>query len=201
MPRVLNNEEIDDFEVIVNRQVAGGSRAWERELDIIATIRAKDEELAEYERKKESVIKSYRDLEYRVRQLIDGMNTINAKNSGNYHAWIPDEENHLETLSCPVLIPAEWLRNLLAEKDAEIEQLKKNVDEHIRVGIFETMSKVGVKARYEGIEEASRDFLQAFRAHHASDRTEKHAMVATQLIKAEERLASLLGEGEKDDNS
>ncbi len=48
----------------------------------------------------------------------------------------------------------------------------------------------------EKIDNAARDFLQAFRAHWVFDRTEEFNVTANRLREAEARLASLLGEGE-----
>jgi len=56
---------------------------------------------------------------YEIAQYRDRSNAIYAYEHGEHWAWIPNDEtgqeNHLETLTCPVLIPAEWLRNLLEE--------------------------------------------------------------------------------------
>ena len=47
---------------------------------------------------------------------------------GNYWSWMPDEhENHIESLTCPVVIHPEDLRNIVRERDealAEIERLR-----------------------------------------------------------------------------
>jgi hypothetical protein len=40
---------------------------------------------------------------------------INHKEDGDYYAWMPFEENNLDTLSGNVLIPAEWIRQFRDE--------------------------------------------------------------------------------------
>lgn len=42
--------------------------------------------------------------------------THRAKSTGEYWAWQDDEENHLESLTCPILIRPKSLRVLLAAK-------------------------------------------------------------------------------------
>lgn len=82
-------------------------------------------ELEELRKQLGHVLEANRDLEYRNRQLCEALeahNTKQAEDGGlGYHVWMPDEENCLETLSCPVLIPAEWLRNLCQEAAANAE--------------------------------------------------------------------------------
>lgn len=88
-------------------------------------LNASENERLHLEKQKGNILESYRMLEKDRNELREIVRAINDKESGQYWAWQPDfEENHLETLSCPVLIPAEWLRNLLEEvkaqrKDAE----------------------------------------------------------------------------------
>jgi len=60
---------------------------------------------------------AYREKEYECKQyqeLVSAVNAVQDKEH-EYWAWQPDENNHLESLICPVVIPAEWLRNMLDE--------------------------------------------------------------------------------------
>jgi hypothetical protein len=49
-----------------------------------------------------------------IRSLEHALSLANNKNGDDYYAWIPYAENHLETLSMPVLIEADWIRQLIA---------------------------------------------------------------------------------------
>lgn len=94
------------------------------------TIAAK---VADEARRLANVVEECKRRGYRIRQLDEAIEAINAVTSdshcANYHVWIPGEDNHLETLSCPVVIPAEWLRNIIEEavaaKVAEYEERLK----------------------------------------------------------------------------
>lgn len=73
----------------------------------------------------------------RAAEALRAHNTVQQGDHGlGYHVWMPGEDNHLETLTCPVLIPAEWLRNLIEngtrqaddqvrEQQAELERCRK----------------------------------------------------------------------------
>ena len=78
---------------------------------------------------------------------------------------------------------AENLQMEIEEKDATIREM----DAYIASSFKE----------FETLYDAARDFLQAFRAHYVFDRTEEFNVTANRLRETEARLASLLGEGEK----
>lgn len=72
-----------------------------------------------YELRKQlnNVLDAYRENEYQVRQYRELVNAIHTLQNDDheYLVWQPNEENHLESLTCPVVIPAEWLRSLIDE--------------------------------------------------------------------------------------
>lgn len=101
----------------------------------------------------------------------------------------------LSNANAGVYLTAEEGRDLIATiraKDAEIRGLNKvMVDESAQ-----WRSRELWKQSYETLTYASRDFLQAFRAHWVFDRTEEFNVTANRLRETEARLASLLEEGE-----
>lgn len=107
-------------------------------MEYIKTIRAEKAQLQaevdQLKKQKANILESHKTNEYELRQYRELIAAVNAKrNDGEYWAWMPNEDNHLETLSCPVMIPAEWLRNLIdeAKKDAEAEltRLREQISE------------------------------------------------------------------------
>lgn len=86
-------------------------------------IKELEDKLYQKEKQLHNVHTAYKDIEYELKQYKEIISAHNNKqlsnktknNYGDYWAWQPDEENHIESLICPVLIPAEWLRNLLEE--------------------------------------------------------------------------------------
>ena len=95
------------------------------------------------EKRETNILNSYREIEYKNRQLMERVNAIDAIKTGEYWAWMPGEDNHIETLTCPVLIPAEWLRNLIDE------------------GRYELKAAMDVVVRQFGLSEQARDDLRA----------------------------------------
>lgn len=80
-------------------------------------------QLQQAQKQKSNVLESYRQLKDISDRLGAIVQAINDKENDQYWAWQPDfEKNHLESLSCPVLIPAAWLRELLEEKDTQFQQ-------------------------------------------------------------------------------
>lgn len=73
--------------------------------------------------KQKSYIKDeYQRISSELAQYKKIVGAINGLTAGEYWAWDPNGENHLETLSCPVLIPAEWLRNMLAAAKGNLDR-------------------------------------------------------------------------------
>lgn len=74
-------------------------------------------------KQKANVLESYTQLKFTHDKMREIIQAIDDKEHGQYWAWQPDfEENHLESLSCPVLIPADWLRQLLEERGTQLQQ-------------------------------------------------------------------------------
>jgi hypothetical protein len=67
------------------------------------------------ERKLNNVLAAYKTLQEDNERLYEMANMVHAKESSEYWSWQVDEDNHLESLTCPVLISAEALRELLDE--------------------------------------------------------------------------------------
>lgn len=75
------------------------------------------QEVNQLKKQLNNVLVAYREVEYQLQQykeIVSAIHTLDDEDH-EYWAWQPDEENHLESLTCPVLIPAEWLRNLIDE--------------------------------------------------------------------------------------
>lgn len=81
-----------------------------------ARLKAK---LEQADKRLKNATESWKEQGYRLRQYMELVSAINNKPEGEYYTWQPGEENHLESLLCPVLIPAEWLRNILDEARIE----------------------------------------------------------------------------------
>lgn len=81
---------------------------------------------------------SWEEKNEEVRSLRHTLSLANEKNGGDYYTWQPFEENHLETLSCPVLIEADWIRQLIS---FETESLQK---ENKRLSVIEKMFENGI---------------------------------------------------------
>lgn len=85
------------------------------------SLEATPQELASVIKQRDNVVEAYKDLEYRCQQYREALAAHNTVKQGDhgpgYHVWMPGEPNHLETLvdTCPVVIQAGWLRDLLAE--------------------------------------------------------------------------------------
>lgn len=70
--------------------------------------------------------RQYSDIEMEARrhkEALDAVNQAARDGRGDAHAWVAGEDNHLESLVCPVVIPAQWLRDLLDQR-AEQERQK-----------------------------------------------------------------------------
>ncbi|MHB8122633.1 MAG: hypothetical protein ACYDG4_10810 [Desulfuromonadaceae bacterium] len=81
------------------------------------------------EKQKHNILESHKNLKHERDLLKEELNAIHSMKSDQYWAWQPDfEENHLESLSCPVLIPAAWLRELLDEKDIRLQQAQEKIE-------------------------------------------------------------------------
>lgn len=77
------------------------------------------EKLYHAEKQINNIMNSYHRIESErdcYREIISAHNDIkDNKEDADYWAWEPGEDNHLESLSGDVLIPAEWLRELVEE--------------------------------------------------------------------------------------
>jgi hypothetical protein len=71
------------------------------------------------ERKMKNTKESWDEKVEQIRSLEQALSNVNAYNAGHHYTWIPYAENHLETLSMPVLIEADWIRQLIAEGRGE----------------------------------------------------------------------------------
>lgn len=81
--------------------------------------------LAQAQTERDNVLSACKEAQADGRRLQEILTAVNAKNTNDechpYHAWEPGGDNHLETLSCPVLIPAQWLRDLIADGGREAQ--------------------------------------------------------------------------------
>lgn len=84
------------------------------------------------EKQKQNILEEYNRIKADLDRYRELVTAINGKQQGDYLAWIPGDVNHLESLSCPVLIPAEWLRNLLDDAKKETKVKLRNAYEKIR---------------------------------------------------------------------
>lgn len=87
---------------------------------------------------------SYEQLEYRnlgyiaeIKRLQEGLDLLRSKQFRRFsdeECWIFDEDdvdgNHLESLVCPVVIRAKYLRDVLV-KAARYEWIKANIEEEV----------------------------------------------------------------------
>jgi hypothetical protein len=103
---------------------------------------------AELKRKNDIVLKTCKEREYRIRQLSEALAAVNklSLKDGSYHVWIPGEDNHLESLVCPVVIPAEWLRNLIEQENVELTRALERACEMIVKAIAANKGSTGCRA-------------------------------------------------------
>lgn len=91
------------------------------------------EQVAQLQKQKQNIYEEYARIKANHDRYREIVAAINGKPNGDYWAWVPGEDNHLESLSCPVLIPAECLRNLLdeakEEEKAELARVKVQNEE------------------------------------------------------------------------
>jgi hypothetical protein len=92
-------------------------------------------ENARLKKQNNNIVEAYEEQGYRMRQLSESLDSANSIAIGEYHYWIAGEANHLETILCPVVIPAEWLRNLLdeAREQGRKEEQEAPVDMEIHL--------------------------------------------------------------------
>ncbi len=62
--------------------------------------------------------------EKQITKLRDEITARWRQEKGEVWYWAGDDEDHLESLTCPILISAERLRNLLADHAAELDRLR-----------------------------------------------------------------------------
>lgn len=84
----------------------------------------------EYQLQKQltNVLAAYKTLEIKYDRVCESLNLATNKNGNEYWAWQGDGYDYIESLSCPVLIPADCLRSLLDDSFAQglIEGYKLN---------------------------------------------------------------------------
>jgi hypothetical protein len=81
-----------------------------------------------------------------ISSLRKALSNVNEYNKGHHYTWQPFAENHLETLSMPVLIEADWIRQLITEGrkplQKQIEKLEDIIHQTTLAGFRESTEKI-----------------------------------------------------------
>lgn len=153
----------DHFATVSDEEFFRGVKEAGFELRPAPAAGAEPDELAQMRKERDACAADAREWRYRARQYREQLNTKESLGSvlGSEfvaaHYWMPNEDNHLESLSCPVVIPAEWLRNLLEEAKAGAEPgdvLRLRIKEALRDELMHPYAERNEMAAYRAIERA-----------------------------------------------
>jgi len=119
-PQIAMTEENDEF-------ITTARTAWPWYIRCCISLESQLQQaqakVRDLERQKHNILEAHKLAEWQLGQVSDQLTAIYYMKNDQYWAWQPDfEDNYLESLTCPVLIPAAWLRELLEKKDIRLQQ-------------------------------------------------------------------------------